>query len=79
MAASEYHTGDQDIAQNKETYAAFIAAAMWSSLWLAAGLVALVVWFCTNQGFLPGAISAVVILGLGYTLLRKRPAKASAH
>jgi hypothetical protein len=79
MAASEYHTGDQDIAQNEETYGAFIAAAKWSSLWLAAALVALVVWFCTNQGFLPGAISAVVILVLGYMLLRKRPAKTAAH
>jgi hypothetical protein len=79
MAASEYHTGDQDIAQNKETYVAFMAAAKWSSLWLAAALVALVVWFCTNQGFIPGAVSSILILVLGYMLLRKRPAKASAH
>jgi membrane-bound ClpP family serine protease len=79
MAAQEYHEGDQDISENKAMYLAFISAAKWSSLLLAAGIVALVVWFCTNQGFLPGAISAVVILVLGYMLLRKRPAKASGH
>ena len=79
MAASEYNIGDQEIDQAKATYSAFITALKWSSLWLAAALVALVVWFCTNQGFMPGAISAVVILVLGYMLLRKRPAKTSGH
>ena len=79
MAASEYNTGDQEIDQAKATYSAFITASKWSSLWLAAVIVALVVWFCTDQGFLPGAISAVVILILGYMLLRKRPAKATGH
>ena len=79
MAGHEYHHGDQDIAENKAMYSAFVGASKWSSLWLAAGLTALVVWFCTGQGFLPGAIAAVVILILGYMLLRKRAVKASGH
>ncbi|HWE44741.1 MAG TPA: aa3-type cytochrome c oxidase subunit IV [Caulobacteraceae bacterium] len=79
MAANEYQPGDQDVAENKAMYSAFMGVSKWSSLWLAAGIVALVVWFCTDQGFVPGAISAVVILVAGYAALRKRPAKAGAH
>ena len=79
MAANEYHQGDQDISENKAMYGAFMTVSKWSSLWLAAGIVALTVWFCTDQGFIPGAISAVVILIVGYVALRKRPAKPGAH
>ncbi|HEY3812345.1 MAG TPA: aa3-type cytochrome c oxidase subunit IV [Caulobacteraceae bacterium] len=79
MAANEYHEGDQDISQNKAMYLAFLGVSKWSSLVLAAGLIALVIWFCTPLGFVTGAIWGVVVLVVGYMLLRKRPAKAAAH
>ncbi len=79
MAASEYHHGDQDISEQKGTFAAFIGATKWSSLWLGAGVLLLVVWFCTDAGFIPAAISAVVLLIAGYILLRKKPGAAAGH
>jgi hypothetical protein len=79
MAASEFHHGDQNISEQKATFSAFVGATKWSSLWLGAGVLWLTVWFCTDAGFLPGAISALVLLVLGYILLRKKPGKAAAH
>ena len=79
MAASDYHHGDQNISENRATYSAFTAATKWSSLVLAAGLLFLVMWFCTPAGFLAGAIAGVVLLIVGYVALRKKPGAASAH
>ena len=45
----------------------------WGSLALVASLVALVVWFCTPAGFLPGFIGAVVVTVGGIVLLREKP------
>ena len=72
----DYHRGAMDIQEQASTYDAFMALTKWGSLALVASLVALVVWFCTTAGFLPGFIAAVVITVGGIVLLREKP---SAH
>ena len=72
--SSDYHRGEMDIHEQASTYDAFMALTKWGSLALVASLVALVVWFCTTAGFLPGLISAVVVTVGGIVLLREKPA-----
>jgi membrane-bound ClpP family serine protease len=79
MAANETHHGDQEISEQRATFASFVTATKWSSLVLGAGLFWLVVWFCTDAGFMAGAIAGVVVLILGFMLLRKKPQAAGAH
>jgi Bacterial aa3 type cytochrome c oxidase subunit IV len=70
----DYQRGAMDIQEQASTYDAFMALTKWGSLTLVAGLVALVVWFCTPAGFLPGFIGAVVVAVGGIVLLREKPA-----
>jgi len=70
--ASEYHHGQMDIHAQAGTFNAFIKLTKWGSLWLAAFLTALVIWFCTSAGFLAGAITSVVVLAVGIAVLREK-------
>jgi hypothetical protein len=73
--ASDYHRGDMDIAEQRATYHLIMAYTKWGSLYLAATILWLVLWFCTDVGFFGGLISAVVLVVLGTLVLReKRPA-----
>ena len=72
----DYEHGTMDIQEQASTYSAFMGLTKWGSLAIVAGLVALVVWFCTPAGFLPGFIGAVVVGVGGIVLLREKP---SAH
>ena len=72
--ASEYHRGEMDIQEQVSTFNLFNALTKWGSLHIAALLVLLVVWFCTPGGFLPGLISAAVMVALGVVFLRDKPA-----
>lgn len=71
-----YERGAMDIQEQASTYDAFMALTKWGSLALVVSLVALVIWFCTPAGFMPGFISAVVVTVGGIVLLREKP---SAH
>ena len=68
--ASDYHRGEQDIAEQVATFKLIMGITKWGSLVLASALLALVLWFCTDAGFLAGAISGGVVLILGILLLR---------
>jgi hypothetical protein len=70
--ASEYHRGDMDIHEQMATFHLVMNITKWGSVLLAAALLTLVLWFCTGAGFLAGAISGAVVLGLGIVLLRDR-------
>ncbi len=74
-AAHEYHPGDMDITEQTSTYDAFGKMIKWGSLTVAVLLVMLVLWFCVNAGFLAGAGAGIVLLILGVTFLRSRPAE----
>lgn len=69
----DYKHGAMDIQEQASTFHAFIGLAKWGSLALAATLFALVIWFCTPAGFIPGAIAAVVTTVGGILLLREKP------
>ncbi len=73
-SSSEYHHGEMDVHAQAATYAAFIKLSKWGSLLLAAMLFALVIWFCTQAGFLPGLASFVVVMVVGIAVLREKPA-----
>jgi hypothetical protein len=68
--ASEFHHGDQDISEQVNTYRTFGALTKWFCLGLGALIVMLVMWFCTNVGFLGGLFTGVVITVAGIIFLR---------
>lgn len=73
MAGNDHHHGDMDVSAQKAFYLGFMEFTKWNCLFLAALLVLLVVWFCTPAGFVSGAVSAVVVLALGWLALKKKP------
>ena len=73
-SASDYHRGEMDISEQQSTFHLVMGITKWGSLFLAALLLLLVIWFCTPNGFLPGFIAAIVIAAVGVVLLRSKPA-----
>ena len=71
--ASDYHRGEMDIHEQVSTYSAFLTVSKWTSLALAAGLVFLTMFFCTEAGFIGSAAAAVVVAIGGFVLLRAKP------
>lgn len=75
---SDYHRGEMDISEQTSTYHLVMGMTKWGSLALAASLLWLVLWFCTDGavGFLGATATSVVLVVLGVILLRE---KAPAH
>jgi hypothetical protein len=71
--ASEYHRGEMDIHEQQATFRLVMGLTKWGSLTFASVLLLLVLWFCTDAGFLSALISAVVVAALGITFLRSPP------
>jgi hypothetical protein len=70
---SDYHRGEMDIHEQASTYQAFMGLTKWGCLALAAGLFALVIWFCTPMGFVAGLVAGLVTTVGGIVLLREKP------
>jgi Bacterial aa3 type cytochrome c oxidase subunit IV. len=70
--ASDYHRGEMDIAEQTATYKLVMGLTKWGSLYVAAFLLALTLWFCTDAGFLGGLIPAVVVVAIGTLVLRDK-------
>lgn len=70
--ASDYHRGDMDVSEQVATFHLVMNITKWGSLIIASALLANVLWFCTDAGFLTGAIAGLVVLVLGIVLLRER-------
>lgn len=75
-SSGDYNRGDMTIQEQARTYHVFLLMAKWGSLALAVGLIFLILWFCTNAGFLGGAVTAAVVLAAGIAVLRDRSAGA---
>jgi hypothetical protein len=71
--ASDYHRGSQPVDEQASTYHLFMSMTKWGSLYLAALVAWMAIWFCTDAGFLPGLITAVVLVVLGTLALREKP------
>ena len=69
--ATVYHRGDQDIAEQVSTFHLVMNITKWGALHIAALLVFLVLWFCTDAGFVTGLISGIVVMVLGIVFLRR--------
>ena len=73
----EYHRGEMEISEQQATYDLFMGLTKWGSLLTAATLFGLVLWFCTGAdfwaGLFQGAIGFVVLMVVGWFLLRKKP------
>jgi thiamine transporter ThiT len=75
--ASDYHRGEMDIQEQVSTFHLVMGITKWGSLILAAFLLFITIWFCTDAGFLAGLISGLVVLILGIVALRER--KGAGH
>ena len=68
----DYTRGEMEIDEHEKTYDGFLKMTKWGSLYLAALLVLLVLWFCTPTGFLGAIVSAVVLLVIGTLVLSEK-------
>lgn len=75
-SASDHQHGAMNIAEQVRTFEMFNGLTKWGSLTVATLLTMLTLWFCVGTGFLAGAISGVVLFGLGVIFLRDKPADA---
>jgi hypothetical protein len=69
-AHDAYVRGSQEIGEQRSTFHAFIGMAKWGSLWIAALLTFLTIWFQPGGSFFGGAIAAVVLLVAGWFFLK---------
>jgi multisubunit Na+/H+ antiporter MnhB subunit len=65
-----YVRGSQEISEQTSTFHAFISMSKWGSLWIAALLMFLVLWFQPGGSFIGGVITAVAMLVIGYFALK---------
>jgi len=68
----DYHRGEMHIEEQEATYSGFLKMTKWGSLYLAAIVLFLVLWFCTTAGFLGGLITGIVVLVLGTLVLSEK-------
>lgn len=69
--ASDYHRGDMEIQEQVSTYHLFISLAKWGSLALAALLIFITLWFCTDTGFVASFIVGLVVSVGGFLVMRE--------
>ena len=69
---ADYTRGEMIIEEHEKTYSGFLKLTKWGSLYLAAVLVMLVLWFCTPTGFIGALVAAAVLLVLGTLVLSEK-------
>ena len=72
-SSDHYVHGEMDIHQHEHSYELFANMAKWGSLHLATVLTFLVILTCTQLGFITAAIAAIIVSGVGFMLLNKKP------
>jgi hypothetical protein len=68
-----YQHGHMDVTAHIATFKSVKGLFKWGSLWTAAVIALLVLWFCTPAGLLTGLVVAAVMIGLGSVFLRSEP------
>ena len=68
----DYTRGDMIVEEHEKTYSGFLKMTKWGSLYLAATLLLLTLWFCTSAGFLGAVITAAVVLVIGTLVLSEK-------
>ena len=69
---ADYTRGEMTIEEHEKTYSGFLKMTKWGSLYLAAIVLTLVLWFCTPTGWLGALVVGVVVLGLGTVVLSEK-------
>ena len=69
---ADYTRGEMIIEEHEKTYSGFLKMTKWGSLYLAAIVLFLVLWFCTPAGFIGGAVTGAVVLILGTLVLSEK-------
>jgi hypothetical protein len=77
--AEPYEHGQMDTRQQELTFHSFIMLTKWGSLYLAALLLFLVLWFATDAGFLGGLIATIVVIVAGTLVLREHGGPETPH
>jgi hypothetical protein len=77
--ASDHTVGEMEIGQQATTFHHFLQFTKWGSLAVAVGVLMLTMWFCTDAGFLGGAVAGLVLLVAGILLLREKRHSGPAH
>jgi hypothetical protein len=72
IQGDDYTRGEMIIEEHEKTYSGFLKMTKWGSLYIAALLVLLTVWFCTPGGFLGAAVAAVILVALGTLALSEK-------
>ena len=72
----DYVRGSQEISEQVSTWHLFLGLSKWGSLAIGAILLFLTLWFQPGGSFIAGAISAIVLVVVGFFALRSKP---SAH
>ena len=70
--SSDYQRGSMDVSEQAATFELVMGMTKWGSLAIAAGVLFLVLWFCTKVGFLGAAVTGVVLLAIGVFALRDK-------
>jgi hypothetical protein len=66
---ADYTRGEMIIEEHEKTFDGFLKLTKWGSLYLAAIVLMLTLWFCTSAGFLGAVVTAVVVLAIGTLVL----------
>ena len=75
----DYSRGSMDIVEQRATFDIFIGLTKWGSLFIAALLMFLSIWFGTEAGFFTAFLVAVVMVVLGVWMLRKKNESDRPH
>ncbi len=70
--AGDYTRGEMIIEEHEKTFSGFLKLTKWGSLYLAALVLFLTLWFCTPAGFLGALVAAVVVVVLGTLVLAEK-------
>jgi hypothetical protein len=69
---SDYVRGEMSAAEQEQTFHGFIKLTKWGSLYLAATLLLITLWFCTNAGFVGAVFCSAVVVVLGTLVLSEK-------
>lgn len=69
-ASDHYVRGSQEISEQESTFDAFVGMSKWGSLIISASLLFLTIWFQPGGAFIPAFIAAVVVLVVGFFILK---------
>jgi len=77
--AEPYEHGQMDTRQQELTFHSFIMLTKWGSLYIAALILFLILWFATDFGFLGGLVATIIVIVVGTIVLREHGRPESPH